>query len=93
MSPALLNVLYGEVNPSGKLPVSLQNGDNDQQMTPEQYPGQEMTSTYTEKLEMGYRWYDAHDVEPLFPFGHGLSYTSFEYNKFEQDGRKISVQI
>lgn len=79
MSPALLNVIYGDVNPSGKLPVTLQKGDNDQQMTQEQYPGVDGESTYTEKLEMGYRWFDANGVDPLFPFGHGLSYTKFDY--------------
>ena len=93
MSPALLNVLYGDVNPSGKLPVTLQHGENDQKMTPTQYPGIDLNVEYTEKLEVGYRWFDAHNVEPLFPFGHGLSYTTFDFTKFEQDGRKIQVQV
>jgi len=98
MSPALLNVLYGVVNPSGKLPVTLQKGANDQKMELSQYPGtgkdiKEMNVTYSEKLEMGYRWFDAHDVEPLYPFGHGLSYTKFDYTKFERYGRKIQVLV
>jgi len=52
-------------------------------MTQEQYPGTDGESIYTEKLEMGYRWYDANNVDPLFPFGHGISYTSFEYENVQ----------
>jgi len=50
-------------------------------------------STYSEKLEVGYRWYDAHNVEPLFPFGHGLSYVDWKYDNIKVDGRKVSVDI
>jgi beta-glucosidase len=50
-------------------------------MTDSQFPGVNGTSHYTEKLEVGYRWFDAHSVEPLYPFGHGLSYTTFEFEK------------
>ena len=60
-------------------------------MTQEQYPGVDGNSTYSEQLLMGYRWFDANDVEPLFPFGHGMSYTTFDFVKFEQTGRKIHL--
>ena len=93
MAPALLNVLYGNVNPSGKLPVTLQKTENDEQFTPSQYPGIDLTSTYTEGLNMGYRWFDANNVEPLFPFGHGLSYTTFDYSNLEVEGRKVTIDI
>jgi beta-glucosidase len=93
MAPALLNILYGHVTPSGKLPVTLQKTENDEKITPEQYPGVDWTSTYTEKLNMGYRWFDANKVEPLFPFGHGLSYTSFNYKEAKVEGRKVSVEV
>jgi lysophospholipase L1-like esterase len=53
--------------------------------SPEQYPGVNGVATYSEKLEVGYRWYDAQNVAPLFPFGFGLSYTSFKLS-----GLKVS---
>jgi len=93
MAASLLNVIYGDVNPSGKLPVSFYNTENDMGITQEQYPGVDSTSTYTEKLETGYRWFDAHDVEPLYPFGHGLSYTDFKYNLLYINDRKVSVYV
>jgi len=93
MAPALLNVIYGDVNPSGKLPVSFYNTENDEGITQEQYPGVDSTSTYTEKLETGYRWFDAHDVEPLYPFGHGLSYTEFMYDCLKVNDRRVTVYV
>lgn len=50
-------------------------------MTKDQYPGTNLTSHYSEKLNMGYRWYDENKVLPAFPFGHGLSYTQFKYDQ------------
>jgi beta-glucosidase len=54
---------------------------NEQNMTLDQTPGINFTSHYSEKLNVGYRWYDTHDVNPAFPFGFGLSYTQFAYDK------------
>jgi beta-glucosidase len=51
------------------------------------------TSVYSEKLEVGYRWYDAHHVRPAFPFGHGLSYTSFTYSNLKASATSISVSV
>lgn len=75
-------LLSGLANPSGKLPVTYPKAASDvPARTPEQYPGVPVngvpTLTYSEGLEIGYRWYDAQRIEPLFPFGHGLSYTRF----------------
>jgi len=88
MSQAVFSIIGGDVNPSGKLPITLPNIDNEQQMSRLQYPGLidyrtgiDLSSNYTEKLLMGYRWYDYHNVEPMYPFGHGLSYTTFKYDK------------
>jgi beta-glucosidase len=134
---ALANILFGAVNPSGKLPVSFPTSLNDTWLSttpggpwnPEQYPGTDrgkvrgsgrgegarerakvgglqrrvrsppslfpprpaphpllplaqgwLEADYTEELMFGYRWHDASGVKPLFPFGHGLSYTSFAYS-------------
>ena len=75
---AIVDVLYGKVNPSGKLaetfPLNLVD-------TPAylNYPGENGTVRYGEGIFIGYRYYDAKDVPTLFPFGYGLSYTSFDY--------------
>lgn len=74
---ALADILTGQVNPSGKLaetfPLRLED-------TPAQpYPGGPATVEYREGLYVGYRYYDSANVDVLFPFGHGLSYTTFEY--------------
>ncbi len=74
------DVLFGIVNPSGKLPITFPKKDTDlPTQTAEQYPGINGTVHYSEDLLVGYRWYDAKRIEPLFPFGFGLSYTTFGY--------------
>jgi beta-glucosidase len=82
---AVANLLFGVVNPSGKLPITFPSVERiGATATVEQFPGVNIngvpTVTYTEKLEMGYRWYDAHFAQPLFPFGYGLSYTTFAFS-------------
>jgi beta-glucosidase len=75
---AIASVLAGDVNPSGKLPVTMPRRLQD---TPafNNYPGGREVH-YGEGIFVGYRHYDQRGVEPLFPFGHGLSYTTFEYS-------------
>ncbi len=78
---ALARVLFGDVNPSGKLPVTFPVTANQVPAnTPAQFPGVKGHVAYSEGLLVGYRWYDANSVPPLFPFGHGLSYTTFGYS-------------
>ncbi|MBM7412402.1 beta-glucosidase [Clavibacter michiganensis] len=92
--PALAGLLFGDVNPSGKLPMTFPKALADTPTsTPAQYPGvfadgsttrpagsQEIRQVdYSEGLQVGYRWYQAQGIDPLFPFGHGLSYTDFAY--------------
>ncbi len=93
--PALAAILFGDVNPSGKLPMTFPKSLEDTPTaTAEQYPGVFADGTtqrtasgeirqvnYTEGLKVGYRWYESEDIDPLFAFGHGLSYTSFDYSK------------
>lgn len=78
---ALADVLFGKVNPSGKLPMTFPTSqDQVPASTPEQFPGVNGVADYSEGLKVGYRWYDAHDQKPLFPFGYGLSYTTFAFS-------------
>lgn len=78
---ALAAVLFGDVNPSGKLSCTFPKRLED---SPAHalgaYPGKDGTVRYEEGLLVGYRWFDTRRVEPLFPFGFGLSYTRFEYS-------------
>jgi len=77
---AVAAVLFGTANPSGKLPITFPKRDEDLPTnTPAQYPGVQYEAQYSEGLLVGYRWYDAKKIEPLFAFGHGLSYTTFAY--------------
>jgi beta-glucosidase len=78
---ALASVLYGSTDPSGHLPVTFPR-DLSQvpAATPAQFPGVNGQVDYSEGLGVGYRWYDSKDITPLFPFGYGLSYTSFAFS-------------
>merc|ERR1712038_897206 len=75
--------------------------ETDLKMTQDQYPGVQTngqyTTTYSEKLEVGYRWYHVHGVTPAFPFGHGLSYTTFSYKNVKVaqtgDGAKVTLTL
>lgn len=77
---AIASVLFGARNPSGRLPVTFPATWPNAWPTVEQYPGVDNQAVYSEDLLVGYRWYDANSVAPLFPFGHGLSYTTFAYS-------------
>ncbi|HZZ18716.1 MAG TPA: glycoside hydrolase family 3 C-terminal domain-containing protein [Opitutaceae bacterium] len=80
---ALAAVLFGDVSPSGKLPCTFPRSMADtptQQGGPRAYPGVAGVVHYDEGLLVGYRWYDTKKIEPLFPFGFGLSYTTFAYS-------------
>ena len=97
---AQINILFGKVNPSGKLaetfPLRLE--DTPCYLT---YPGNGRTCYYTEGVFVGYRWYDSRKMPVLFPFGHGLSYTSFEYSDLklskksfkDSEGVEVSLTV
>jgi beta-glucosidase len=89
---AIAALLWGDVNPSGKLPYTFPKKLSDSPMrSKKQYPGVTRQggvphSVYSEHLLVGYRWYDAKHIQPLFPFGFGLSYTSFRYSHLRLRG-------
>jgi beta-glucosidase len=88
---AVADLLFGKVNFSGKLPMTFPKKEGDAPAhTPQQYPGVNGTAAYSEGLKVGYRWYDAEKVEPLFAFGYGLSYTTFAFSKLSLPGLTAS---
>ena len=76
---AIADILFGDANPSGKLPVSFVKEWKDSPAYGH-YPGENLQVEYAEGIYVGYRYFDKHKVEPLFPFGYGLSYTKFDYS-------------
>ena len=73
---AVADVLFGKVNPNGKLPCTFMR-----EMDPEvEFPGDGRKLDYKERMFIGYRYYDKHPEKVWYPFGHGLSYTTFEYS-------------
>jgi beta-glucosidase len=77
---AIAALLFGDVNPSAKLPETFPRSQGDlPTRTQQQYPGVNGHAVYSEGLDVGYHWYDAKSIKPLYPFGHGLSYTTFGY--------------
>jgi beta-glucosidase len=78
---ALASVLYGNTDPSGHLPVTFpENLSQVPASTPRQFPGVNGRVHYSEGINVGYRWYDAKNITPMFPFGYGLSYTTFGFS-------------
>jgi len=88
---AIANLLFGAVNPSGKLPVTIpkQLSDSPAHVSNRTFPGNDKVY-YDEGIFVGYRHFDTKNIEPLFPFGYGLSYTTFTYENLKIDKGKIS---
>ncbi len=78
---AVAEILFGATNPSAKLPITLAKRYEDHPSAPYYNVNEGGSTPYTERLLVGYRGFDAAGVEPEFPFGHGLSYTQFEYSR------------
>ncbi|RPI95306.1 MAG: beta-glucosidase [Chloroflexi bacterium] len=85
---ALADILFGDVNPSGKLPTTfpVRLQDNPAYTN---YPGEHGKVRYGEGIFVGYRYYDKKELAPLFPFGHGLSYTTFKYSNLRLSATSI----
>jgi beta-glucosidase len=102
---ALANILFGEVNPSAKLPVTF--AKDDAQLPHPVVPGMQANSSirgdngkhppfdlnYTEGAEVGYKWFEAKNRQPLFPFGFGMSYTSYAYSGLTVDDAQRTVHF
>lgn len=87
------DVLFGDVNPSGKLPLTFPRVLTDVAAnTSAQYPGVDKVAHYVEGLLVGYRHYDAKKIEPLFPFGFGLSYTTFDFKNLKVSRSSVPAQ-
>lgn len=86
---AISDILFGNINPSGKLAETFPKRLAD---TPSylSFPGQGDNSFYQENIFVGYRYYDTKCIEPLFPFGYGLSYTQFDYDEISADKNEIT---
>ncbi|TXT66335.1 MAG: Thermostable beta-glucosidase B [Promethearchaeota archaeon] len=90
---ALADIIFGEVNPSGKLPVTFPKklSDSPAHKSELSYPGDnEKNVHYDEDIFVGYRYFDTEDIEPLYPFGYGLSYTEFTYDNLRLDKKVLS---
>jgi beta-glucosidase len=91
---ALADIILGNVNPSGKMPFTLPDSLG---QTPAQllgnYHGREKPLVYEEDILIGYRWFDAKNLNPAFPFGHGLSYTNFTYSGLDVQSNPVSISV
>ena len=95
---AVARLLFGDVNPAGKLVQTFPRSERDLSVTtPRQYPGVDGRAHYTEGLDVGYRWFDRSGTRPLFAFGHGLSYTTFGYSDLAvtrtRSGARVSFTV
>jgi beta-glucosidase len=85
---SLASVLFGQTDPGGHLPVTFPASLSQvPASTTAQFPGNGSTVQYSEGVDVGYRWYDAKDIAPLFPFGFGLSYTQFAFSQLSVSRR------
>ncbi len=88
---AVAEILFGDVNPSGKLPATFEKKFEDNPSAPYYHLRADNKTPYTEGIFVGYRGYDEKDVEPEFCFGHGLSYTEFKYGKPQVSPAQIAT--
>jgi len=91
---ALADIISGDVNPSGKLPFSFPKKLEDvgaHAFDKLCYPGDSVNVYYKEDILVGYRWYDTKKIQVLFPFGYGLSYTTFQYGKPTISSKSITI--
>ncbi|TKX52828.1 glycosyl hydrolase, partial [Halorubrum sp. SS7] len=93
---ALADLLFGDAEPGGRLPTTFGRSAADYPASDETaFPGVNDVARYDEGVFVGYRYFDERDVRPAFPFGHGLSYTSFAYGQpsVTEDGDGFAVAV
>ncbi|MFW9929341.1 MAG: glycoside hydrolase family 3 C-terminal domain-containing protein, partial [Candidatus Thorarchaeota archaeon] len=90
---AVANILFGDQNPSGKLPVTFPRSlsDSPAHKSKKTYPGENLKVHYDEGIFVGYRYFEKMGIDPLFPFGFGLSYTTFTYNDVICDKKALTT--
>jgi len=91
---ALAKIIFGKTNPSGKLPMTFTNSHLEYPShVLGEFPGKDLNVNYSEDIFVGYRYFATKGIETLFPFGHGLSYTCFEYNNLQVKKQKDKILI
>ena len=89
-------LIFGDADPGGRLPMTWAAGPEQGPATrAEEYPGVNGVAHYDEGILVGYRWYDQHQQQPLFPFGFGLSYTAFQYShlKLNRNADAVTIEL
>jgi beta-glucosidase len=93
---ATASLIFGDADPGGRLPMTFAaSPDQGPGTQPEEYPGVNGVAHYDEGILAGYRWYDEHHQEPLFPFGFGLSYTTFRFSdlRVSRTGDTVKIEL
>lgn len=92
---AIARVLFGDTDPGGRLPVTFPNSAANEPTAgdPQRYPGVHNQVYYKEGVFIGYRWFDAHRLRPAFPFGYGLSYTTWRLGRASLRGRTVRLRV
>ena len=92
--PALADVLTGRAEPVGRLPITFPTDEATTSIQrPQQYPGVNGVATCSEELLLGYRWYQDRGVEPAYPFGHGLGYTTFDFDHLRAELTEAGIGL
>ncbi len=90
---ALAHVLFGDVDPGGRLPATFPASESQYPTSDDPTAGNGAEVDYKEGVFVGYRWYDENHIKPAYPFGYGLSYTSFRYSHLRIHGRTVRATV
>ncbi len=90
---AIAQILTGKENPSGKLPITFPKSWRQEPLSIQNYRNNDSLLSYSEGIYVGYRYFDTKNITPLFPFGYGLSYTTFKYSNLKLDKKATNGQV